>query len=320
MKSNNYQEKSTKRAMDTISLWAKEYNFKISHINYSKSRFRDSKVVFYFNEGELKGLQGEVPFASIQQGRKVTSRALTTEGRIQYYSILCNKIGGSYVNHIDTDDYKALITYKVVQGQYKGYESRARIEVIHRAIQKENLLNGFQNLTDESKSKYMYDLAQAEGYTILKFPDGLKATNKIKLVCPQGHVREMIWDNFQRGSRCANCKLESKGEKFVAQELTSLGVNFIKQYPTTPNIGERPQFFDFYLPDYKIAIEYNGRQHYEPVEVFGGIKGFEDTLDRDVRKASYCSNNGIRLIKIPYTLNQKDVSDLLKEELAFFVL
>lgn len=320
MENTNYQEKSTKKAMATISLWAEKNNFKVSHINYSKSRFRDSKVVFYFNEGELKGLQGEVPFVSIQQGRKVTPRALTTEGRIQYYSKLCNKIGGRYISHVDTEDYKALITYEVVQGQYKGYESRARIEVIHRAIQKENLLNGFQNLTDESKSKYMYDLTQAEGYTILKLPNGLKTTNKIKLVCPQGHIREMVWDNFQRGNRCANCKLESKGEKFIAQELASLGVNFIQQYPTTPNIGERPQFFDFYLPDYKIAIEYNGRQHYEPVEVFGGINGFKDTLDRDARKESYCFSQGIKLIKIPYTVSQKDLSDLLKEELSFFVL
>jgi hypothetical protein len=30
--------------------------------------------------------------------------------------------------------------------------------------------------------------------------------------------------------------------------------------------------FDFYLPDYNLLIEFQGRQHYEAVEKFGGEK------------------------------------------------
>ena len=38
---------------------------------------------------------------------------------------------------------------------------------------------------------------------------------------------------------------------------------------------------DFYLPDYDIGIECQGRQHFAPVEKYGGVSGFEDTKIRD---------------------------------------
>ena len=41
---------------------------------------------------------------------------------------------------------------------------------------------------------------------------------------------------------------------------------------------------DFYLPDYDIAIECQGRQHFIPVDAFGGEMGFEDTVIRDKTK------------------------------------
>lgn len=32
-----------------------------------------------------------------------------------------------------------------------------------------------------------------------------------------------------------------------------------------------PLVFDFYLPDYNICIEYDGIQHFKPIEKWGGI-------------------------------------------------
>lgn len=58
--------------------------------------------------------------------------------------------------------------------------------------------------------------------------------------------------------------------------------------------------FDFYLSDYNILIEYNGKQHYYSIPYFGG----EDTLKRqkvnDAIKEKYCQDNNIKLIRIPY--------------------
>ena len=37
-----------------------------------------------------------------------------------------------------------------------------------------------------------------------------------------------------------------------------------------------------------MAIEYDGQQHYKPIEKFGGEKAFEKTKFRDVIKNNYC--------------------------------
>ena len=64
--------------------------------------------------------------------------------------------------------------------------------------------------------------------------------------------------------------------------------------------------FDFYIPSIRTAIEYQGKQHYEPV-CFGGcsvessLKVFEMNKSHDAIKRKYCQENNINLIKIPYT-------------------
>ncbi len=60
------------------------------------------------------------------------------------------------------------------------------------------------------------------------------------------------------------------------------------------------QRFDIYLPGRKVAIEYQGRQHYEPVPFFGGEEGFLRTQERDRRKAELCAKNSVTLIYFRY--------------------
>ncbi len=56
------------------------------------------------------------------------------------------------------------------------------------------------------------------------------------------------------------------------------------------------QQFDIFIPEMQLAIEYQGRQHYEPVDFFGGEEGFLRTQERDKKKARLCSENGIQLV------------------------
>lgn len=59
--------------------------------------------------------------------------------------------------------------------------------------------------------------------------------------------------------------------------------------------------FDFYIPSLNAAIEFDGIQHFQPIDLFGGQAGFEGTQRRDAIKTEYCAANGIRLLRIKYT-------------------
>ena len=68
------------------------------------------------------------------------------------------------------------------------------------------------------------------------------------------------------------------------------------------NSGKKIEI-DIFLPELKIGFEYQGEQHYKPIPIFGGKKGFEKTLRRDKEKMSLCTNAGIKLYLVPYTWN-----------------
>ena len=60
------------------------------------------------------------------------------------------------------------------------------------------------------------------------------------------------------------------------------------------------QSLDLYIPSLKTAIEYQGIQHYYPVEFFGGDEALELRKELDRQKKQLCEENGVRLIEWPY--------------------
>ena len=58
--------------------------------------------------------------------------------------------------------------------------------------------------------------------------------------------------------------------------------------------------YDIYICGLKIAIEYQGKQHFEPVEYFGGEESFKKQKERDELKAQRSKENGVRLIYVNY--------------------
>lgn len=58
--------------------------------------------------------------------------------------------------------------------------------------------------------------------------------------------------------------------------------------------------YDIFIGKMRVAIEYQGKQHFEPVEIFGGIDSFERQKERDALKYRLSRENGIKLIYINY--------------------
>jgi ssDNA-binding Zn-finger/Zn-ribbon topoisomerase 1 len=108
-----------------------------------------------------------------------------------------------------------------------------------------------------------------------------------------------ISNNHLRGSGCPKCK-SSKGELIINSLLTDYNIEYYTEYKFKDLIYKSKLKCDFYLLKFNLVIEYNGEQHYQPNEFFGGKKGFDRTVERDKIKKQYCLDNGINYEIIRY--------------------
>jgi hypothetical protein len=148
------------------------------------------------------------------------------------------------------------------------------------------------------------------------------ANSKVIITCPiHGDFEQTPSKHINAENGCPSCK-ESKGEKLVNDILVKYKVKNIRQKRFLDCIntikGKRclPLPFDFYLPKYNTCVEYDGEQHFKPVFSFGGEDAFKTQKIRDKIKNQYCKKNGIKLIRIPYTMKKEEIEPYILKELG----
>lgn len=116
-----------------------------------------------------------------------------------------------------------------------------------------------------------------------------------------------------QGYKCPKCSKQNRGfrnEQVIINYLNNKNINFICQFKITkPFEGRNYIEIDFYLPDYNLFIEYNGKQHYVPIEYFGGEIAFKNRVKRDENLRNYCKENNINLLEIRYDQNIEEKLD-----------
>ena len=84
----------------------------------------------------------------------------------------------------------------------------------------------------------------------------------------------------------------------VKRALENGGMEFVQQHSfewlKLSTYGKLS--YDFYIPSKNIAIECQGRQHFEVVSAFGGEDTFLKTIERDKKKKELTKEHGIELI------------------------
>jgi len=76
---------------------------------------------------------------------------------------------------------------------------------------------------------------------------------------------------------------------------------------------------DIYLPALRVAIEYQGQQHFHPIKAWGGQEALKMVRARDARKMEICKRLGIKLITIDYTepLTEEHIYKALADQSVF---
>ena len=127
------------------------------------------------------------------------------------------------------------------------------------------------------------------------------------------------------GGGCPNCS-GSKGEIKIRDFLDNMNLSYEREFSFDDLWGDcnKQLRFDFAVfnedDTIKCLIEYDGIQHFQPINFWGNEYSYTqlrfETLQRyDKRKNDYCKNNGIKLIRIPYT-EFENIEDILEKQIA----
>ncbi len=139
--------------------------------------------------------------------------------------------------------------------------------------------------------------------------------NKIIIICPIHGEFEQVPSGHLSGNGCPICK-SSKGELVIKTILDKHNIQHVQEYriPEVANI----LYYDFYLPDYKLLIEFHGNQHYDYIPFFhrNGEDDFLAQKNRDDIKKSNAIEFKYRLLEF----NHKQLMELSKEEFQRLVL
>ena len=112
-----------------------------------------------------------------------------------------------------------------------------------------------------------------------------------------------------RKTCCSYCS-SSTGENIIENLLKQNNIEYIKEYVFPLEKSERNGIFrfDFYIVEDNYIIEFDGEQHFKPVDWFGGQDSFEMIKQRDFEKNELCKKYNIPLIRIPYTQIKKGIT------------
>ena len=130
-----------------------------------------------------------------------------------------------------------------------------------------------------------------------------------------------------QGKRCPRCTkgVRSEGEFIIKKFLDKHNIKYKRdctfdgcrnkhklQYDFA--LFNKDKYGDLFKDTVYYLIEYNGIQHYEPIEWFGGQERLEEQKERDEIKKKYANDNGTPLLVIKYT-KKEEIEDILTSKL-----
>jgi hypothetical protein len=133
---------------------------------------------------------------------------------------------------------------------------------------------------------------------------------------------DLMWDLVTKKYKLKPKKkvsFESQGETECRRAIESLtGEPFPRARPAflLNTVSGQHLELDCYNEDLKLAIEYNGEQHYKFIPYFHSNKeAFYNVKYRDEMKKKICEENKVKLIVVPYTVKVNDIEKYIENKL-----
>ena len=147
-------------------------------------------------------------------------------------------------------------------------------------------------------------------YSKVNYTYGYK---KVCIICPEhGEFWQKANDHISGKKGCPKCRLKSQTKLYEKLKESFINEKIMFEVGNSTIGWINGQRFDIYFPKYNIAIEYNGIQHYVPVEHFGGELKFQDQLEYDKLKRQKCKENNCTLFEVKYDYTKRDYQKLVE--------
>lgn len=122
----------------------------------------------------------------------------------------------------------------------------------------------------------------------------INAITEVCIICPKHGEFLQVPHYHLRGHGCRKCR-QSKMEVEITKFLKDNNINFIHECGASQFKWLGKLRYDFYLPQYNVAIECQGKQHFIPVKQFGGEKELATRIKQDEKKLSLSNEHGIKI-------------------------
>lgn len=176
----------------------------------------------------------------------------------------------------------------------------------------------FSKIYTKSKSDFIVDSIKTHGnkydYRLVNY---INSRKKIIIICKKHGNFKQLPPNHLKGNGCPKCKT-SKGENKIKIFLDKLDIKYSQEKEFDGCVNKSPLKFDFFIEDLNLCIEYDGRQHFESINLWGGDHGLKIRKKLDKIKNKYCIDNDIELIRIPYW-DFENIEDILKNKLDYVI-
>lgn len=269
------EEKNKKFIEKSETIWGYKYD-------YSKIKYIDSKtsVTIIYKGVEYQ----QTPTKHLQ--KKLCELSNNSLSRKEFIRRCVEKWGNrfDYTDTLYRNSYSNINFYDRHYGIYVSQKANSHMNGNLYNLSKENFIE-LSNIN----FKYKYDYSKIEYKGI---------TKEVIIICKlHGEFITRAYNHYKNifGGSCKKCD-EYLFTKKVFHFLDKNNISNDKFH----RFNDLPLPFDFYIPSIRTCIEFDGRQHFEPIEHFGGLEAYNNLKINDSIKNDYCEENYINLLRIRY--------------------